>query len=182
MPDSDRLWTTVGSAGTLNQADLAKVTLHQSIVQLGTALAPPPAVAAEGASAESEAASAPELQLPTIQAVVRYNVTPVDGLFFTPGSGLHYFLKLRCRGNVSARLVEVDLQTGAEAQRILLNSNTANFQLVVKEENPTAPESKVMDFVEKAYYVEATLTASAVVIGHPAAIQIIKIQPDAIIQ
>jgi hypothetical protein len=181
MPDSDRLWTTVGSAGSLNQADLAKVTLHQSIVQLGTGLAPPH-VAAEAASAVSEAALAPELQLPTIQAVVRYNVTPVDGLFFTPGSGLHYFLKLRCRGNVSARLVEVDLQTGAETQRILLNSNTANFQVVVKEENPTAPESKVMDFVEKAYYVEATLTASAVVIGHPAAIQIIKIQPDAIIQ
>jgi hypothetical protein len=181
MPDSDRLWTTVGSAGTLNQADLAKVTLHQSIVQLGTAVVPPPA-AAEAASAGGEAAVAPELQLPTIQAVVRYNVTPVDGLFFTPGAGLHYFLKLRCRGNVSARLVEVDLQTGAETQRILLNSNTANFQVVVKEENPAAPESKVMDFVEKAYYVEATLTASAVVIGHPAAIQIIKIQPDAIIQ
>jgi len=178
MADSDRIWTTVGSAGTLNQADLAKVSIHQAIVQLGTDIGPP-ATAAVGAPAGSEAVATPAaLHLPTIQAIARYNVTPVDGLFFTT-SGMHYFLKLRCRGHVSARLVEVDLQTGAETQRILLNSNSASFQVV---QQPEGPPSTVMDFVKKAYYVEATLTASALVVGHPAAIQIIKIEPDSIIE
>ena len=34
MDDKLKIWTTVGSAGILNQADLAKVTLHGSIIQL----------------------------------------------------------------------------------------------------------------------------------------------------
>ena len=45
MEDLKKSWTTVGSAGSLNQADLAKVTLHQSTIQLGTELLPPPPVA-----------------------------------------------------------------------------------------------------------------------------------------
>ena len=39
----------------------------------------------------------------------------------------------------------------------------------------------VLDFVKKAYYVEATLVAPGIVAGHPAAISIIKViaqQPD----
>jgi hypothetical protein len=39
----------------------------------------------------------------------------------------------------------------------------------------------VLDFVNKAYYVEATLVAPALLAGHPAAISIIKVvakQPD----
>jgi hypothetical protein len=178
MADSDRIWTTVGSAGTLNQADLAKVSMHQAIVQLGTGIGPAATAEAAAPAGSGAAATTPALHLPTIQAIARYNVTPVDGLFFT-ASDTHYFLKLRCRGHVSARLVEVDLQTGAETQRIRLNSNTTSFQVV---QQPEGPPSTVMDFVKKAYYVEATLTASALVVGHPAAIQIIKIVPDIIIE
>jgi hypothetical protein len=35
MDDKLKIWTAVGSAGSLNQADLAKVTLHGSIIQVG---------------------------------------------------------------------------------------------------------------------------------------------------
>ena len=44
MDDGWKAWTTVGSAGTLDQTDLAKVHLFQSVVQLGTDLGPPRAV------------------------------------------------------------------------------------------------------------------------------------------
>ena len=45
-----------------------------------------------------------------MSAVVRYNVTPVDGLFAT---GLFvYVLQLTYRGTVSVRLVQVDHQSG----------------------------------------------------------------------
>jgi hypothetical protein len=44
----------------------------------------------------------------------------------------------------------------------------------------TTDDSPVMDFVNNAYYVEATLTASAIVIGNPAEIAVVKIyaSPD----
>jgi hypothetical protein len=40
MDDRLKIWTRVGSAGILSQADLEKVTLHQSIAQLGVDLSP----------------------------------------------------------------------------------------------------------------------------------------------
>jgi hypothetical protein len=35
MDDKLKIWTAVGSAESLNQADLAKVTLHGSVIQVG---------------------------------------------------------------------------------------------------------------------------------------------------
>src|SRR5262249_56997979 len=89
VDDKLKIWTTVGSAGTLNQADLAKVTLHGSIIQVGIDISPPLPVAAA-------AAARPPVGLPTIQAVVRYNVTPVGGpCFDQPATNkFHYRLHL----------------------------------------------------------------------------------------
>jgi hypothetical protein len=39
----------------------------------------------------------------------------------------------------------------------------------------TQPPDFHLDFVNKAYYVEATLTAPVIAVGHPAAISIIKL-------
>jgi hypothetical protein len=47
--------TTVGSAGALNQADRAKVTLHQSIIQLGVD------VVATGGTTAQAATAAPRV-------------------------------------------------------------------------------------------------------------------------
>lgn len=170
MADLDRAWTTVGSAGILNEVDLAKVTLHQSIIQLGVEI-----VAQPLATTVASPAPASFVHLPTAQAVVRYNVVSVDGLF-NPAR-FKYKLLLRCRGQVSANLIEVDLASGLEKSRIQFGSNNSpNFQVQFKLEDPVGQENSVpFDFINKAYYVEATLTAPALVIGHPAAISILQI-------
>ena len=166
MDDEFKVWTTVGSAGTLNQADLAKVSLHQSIVQLGGDLI--------GTTGGTTAAPPAGPGLGTIQAVVRYNVTPVDGLF--PADKFKYALQIRFRNQIAAKLVEVDLATGAENQLILFESKhfPANPNFQVQTVSATT-DSKLMDFIAKAYYVEATLTAPQLAVGHPAEISIIKI-------
>jgi hypothetical protein len=120
--------------------------------------------------------------LPTIQAVVRYNVTAAGGLFNT--GSFAYKLRLRCRGQVSVKLIEVDLASGMENTRIPFNSNnhTAFEDQHAFESAGDPPHSVPFDFDKKAYYVEATLTASAVAIGHPAAISVIQISaPSTII-
>ena len=78
MDDKLKIWTTVGSTGILNQADLAKVTLYGSIIQLGVDIAFP--TTQETATARPTARLG--LAFPTVQAVARYNITPVDGLLF----------------------------------------------------------------------------------------------------
>jgi hypothetical protein len=178
MDNKLKIWTTVGSAGILNQADLAKVTLHGSIIQLGVDIAtPPPAAAARPLS---------QIGLPTIQAVARYNVTPVDGLFFdqVASNKFHYGLELRYLGHVTAKLREVDLHTGNDPDEGLVLFDSTKFAASPSFKVETAFAAQfegVLDFANKAYYVEATLVAPALVVGHPAAISIIKVvakQPD----
>jgi hypothetical protein len=164
MDDSLKVWTTVGSAGTMDQADLAKVHLLQSTVQLGVDL-----------SSTQGAAAAARVAIPTTQAVVRYNVTPVDGLFF-PTAAFTYQLQLRYRGHVNAKLMQVSINTGEETQLVLFDStrfaSTPGFQL----QRAAAPrDSTFLDFVNNGYYVEATLITSAVVIGKPSAISVIQL-------
>jgi hypothetical protein len=181
MTDQMKIWTTVGSAGTLNQTDLAKVQLHQSIVQLGTDVIIDTGTTARAASV------APRFGAPTVQAVVRYNVTPVDGLF-PPGSFFGYDLKIRYRGQITARLMQVDINTGEETQLIPFGPPppqpyfpvTAGFTVnSAPGQQPTHPHPvPFLDFVNHAYYVEATLIASELVLGNPAAISIIKIEPN----
>jgi hypothetical protein len=178
MDDKLKIWTTVGSTGILNQADLAKVTLHGSVIQLGVDIAPtPPATAARPLSG---------IGLPTIQAVARYNVTPVDGLFFdqVASNKFHYGLELRYLGHVTVKLREVDLRTGNDPDEGLVLFDSTNFAASPSFKVETAFATQfegVLDFVKKAYYAEATLIAPALVVGHPAAISIIKVvakQPD----
>ncbi len=164
MDDSLKAWTTVGSAGTMDQADLAKVHMHQSIVQLGVDLG-----STQGDSAAARAT------IPTMQAVVRYNVTPVDGLFFLMAR-FTYQLQLRYRGHVNAKFMQVSINTGEETQLVLFDSTrfpaTSGFQL----QRAAAPtDSAVLDFVNNGYYVEATLITSAIVIGKPSAISVIQL-------
>jgi hypothetical protein len=171
MDDKLKVWTTVGSAGILSQADLAKVTLHGSIIQLGVDIALPPAAAARPLS---------QIGLPTTQAVARYNVTPVDGLFFdqVASNKFHYGLELRYLGHVTAKLRQVDLHTGNDPDAGLVVFDSTNFAASPSFKVETAFAAQfegVLDFVNKAYYVEATLVAPALVVGHPAAISIIKV-------
>lgn len=169
MDDQLKVWTTVGSAGTLDQADLAKVHLFHSIVQLGVDFG-----STQGAAAAARAI------LPTTQAIVRYNVTPVDGLFFIPNK-FKYQLQIRFRGHINAKLMQVDMESGAETQLILFDSTGFPPKPGFQHQTVAAQnDSPLLDFVNKGYYVEATLITSAIVIGNPSAISIIKLiaSPD----
>jgi hypothetical protein len=169
MGDEVRYWTTVGSAGTLSAADLAKVSLDNAVITLGHGIAPPPASAAED----------PSIVMPEVSAVVRYNVTAVDGLFAT-GTGLFsYVLQLTYRGKVRARLVQFEQSSGTEKD--LLHFDSAGFPPApgFSTNGATGGPSVVMDFVNYAYYVEATLTASAIAVGNPAEIAVVKVYATA---
>jgi hypothetical protein len=165
MADEARYWTTVGSAGTLNAADLAKVSLNNAVISLGHGIAPPHAAAAED----------PSIVTPQVSAVVRYNITPVDGLF-VDGQLFVYVLQLTYRGNVHARLVQFDHSTGTETDLVHFDGTSppASGSGFTTRGMETGL-AKLMNFLTCAYYVEATLTTSAIVAGNPAEIAAIKV-------
>jgi len=96
----------------------------------------------------------------------------------------HYGLELRYLGHVTAKLRQVDLHTGndPDAGLVLFDSTKFAASPSFKVETAFAAQFEgVLDFVNKACYVEATLVAPALLVGHPAAISIIKVvakQPD----
>jgi hypothetical protein len=166
MSDEVRIWTSVGSAGTLSAADLAKVSLRNAVISLGVGIAPP-------------GQEDPSIIIPDVTAVVRYNVTPVDGLFLDVS--FHYGLQLTYLGKVRARLVQFDQSSGTETD--MLDFDSTGFPpatTFVTNAVTTTNESTVMDFVNCGYYVEATLSASAIVAGNPAEIALVKVfaSPD----
>jgi len=134
-PDVSRLWTTVGSAGTIDEADMQKVVLDHAIAQLGRLIG-------GVGSASSASAAAPGIAQ-TQSAVIRYNVTAVDGMFPPPvaapptiGTQLRLrFLDTGGSARVLARLIEVDLASGAETVRFAFDSNAfpsaSNYQVQV---------------------------------------------------
>lgn len=177
--DFQKIWTSVGSAGTVDETDMTKVFFDKSVVQMGKPLIlQPTALVNEMAPV----AQANAISLPTTSAVVRYNVTPVDGLFAMPPFGDAPSVEMTLRyldtgsARVVAKLIEVDLASGAETVRLTFDSNafagsTGYHVNAVGDCNPRWR----FDFVKKAYYVEATLTTSAIFVGSAAGISIIKI-------
>lgn len=155
-------WTAAGSAGTVDIADEAKVFYSN-----GT-------VAFREIASQLSAARIRNLPLQTVTAVIRYNVTAVDGLFFESGARLCMSTRFRdngARARVVLRLVEFSLSTGVTTTRLTFDSNTvppqANFQV-----NSASTDFHAFDFSQNAYYVEATLTkqqpvATSVGAGRP---------------
>jgi hypothetical protein len=174
MADKQKIWSTVGSAGILDHVDLPKVSLHRSIIQLGISIDSSAPTTLEATAPTAAGLLGPGF--PTMQAVVRYNVTAVDGLFFPPPPSprLHYALQLRFMGRVTAKLREVDVSNGSENDLVVFQSSGPSSVFQLKQ---TVAEDFVgnLDFVKKAYYVEATLVAPAFMVGHPAAISAIQL-------
>ena len=112
-------------------------------------------------------------------AVVRYNVTPVDGLFnptpvsFPSTHGVQLKVRyLAVSAQVIAKLIEVDLATGVETVRLTFNSTA--FPAVDGyhvQQVSECPPAWAFDFKGKAYYVEATLTHSSLSVGSAAGVQ-----------
>lgn len=131
-----KIWTTVGSAGTVDEADLDKVDLLRGTVVLN--------------------ATAPD----QTRAVVRYNVTAVDGLF-AGGDGYSMGVRFRDNGNqaqVIVNLIEYDYNSGAYRTLLSFDSNTvpaaAGYQ--VSGGFDCRPNWH-FEFGRKAYFIEATL-------------------------
>lgn len=185
--DYTKHWTTVGSAGTVDEADVNKIEFSKSFVQLkGSSPIVIQGVAkAEATTTESrdtKATSEAIISLPTESAVVRYNVTPVDGLFTASPYGTGYnalgmtVRYLAVQGRVVVRLVEVDVYTGLEVERMKFDSATqpATNGYVTRGVGYPLPNWK-FDFVQKAYYIETTLSRSSIVAGGSAGLAIVKL-------
>ena len=169
-PDSDRFWTTVGSAGTLDEKSEGKVFFDRAVVQKGQTIGFKSArVVSQGEGGVSE----------TDSAVIRYNVTAVDGLFDVQGIRMAVrFLDEGVDARVFAQLIEVDMLTGAEVTLMTFDSDDPNVPVLsgyhmydVCDDN----RKQQFDFVQKAYYVEATLTTSAFVTPSAAGIEAIQL-------
>lgn len=173
--DVDKNWTTVGSAGTLDESSVGKVFFDHSIVQMGRV-------------GGSTTASTPALiSTQTDSAVIRYNVTVVDSFFVPrscrPDNSLDVRLRLRYLAagpgaRVVAKLIEVDLATGREKPLLTFDSADSNLP---RSDNYQAQSVSVcgrpwnFDFQNKAYYIEATLTSSSIAAVSAAGIQVIQI-------
>ena len=179
VPAADKIWTTVGSAGTVDETDVNKVFFDHAVVQMGRLVGnQPPSVKRSVVGT-------------TLSAVVRYNVTPAEGLFIRPRNcvvstgnscpGVALALRFLDTGNsarVLARLIEVDMATGGEVTRLTFDSNDPIFVPANRYQVGSKAECNPrwhFDFKNKAYYVEATLTGSAISFGAASGIQIIKI-------
>lgn len=175
--DVDRNWTTVGSAGTLDEKSVGKVFFDQSKVQMGSVV---------GGTTTGNSGL---ISTQTDSAVIRYNVTAVDS-FFVPRvcrtnkslSSLDVRLRLRYLASnpgarVVAKLIEADLATGTE--KTLLTFDSAGPGLSLSDNYQVQSISVCgrpwnFDFQNKAYYIEATLTVNGIVIS-AAGIQMIQI-------
>jgi hypothetical protein len=182
----NRLWTTVGSDGTVDERDAGKVIFDRSAVQVGQFIGDNHPVALTMSETDS--------------AVIRYNVTPADALFELrrpcedpnkgdpsglgcPGIGLQVrYLAAGFDARVVAKLIEVDMATGIHVDRLTLDSSSfpASEEYQVQSVGQcTPPEgSWRFNFRDKAYYIEATLIHSAIVASSAAGIQMIKITND----
>jgi hypothetical protein len=174
--DVDKNWTTVGSAGTLDESSVGRVFFDHSIVQMGRLTGGTTTTAKRRASIFTQ----------TQSAVIRYNVTPVDG-FFVPRACLTSLspdVRLRLRylasgpgARVVAKLIEVNLATGAEKTHLTFDSadpilpRSDNYQV---QSISACGRPWNFDFENKAYYIEATLTTSVLASFSAAGIQMIQ--------
>src|SRR5215475_13941282 len=144
---TNQFWSSAGSAGTVNIPDIGKVVFDNSIVQL------------QGIDLVFSQ-SAPLAALPVVQtqAVIRYGVTPVEGVL-SQALGL----KLRYRdgsGRVTAVLIQVDIATGAENHTVAtFDSDGFTRSNAFQVHGPGL--GTVLDFSNSAYYVELRLTGFA---------------------
>lgn len=170
LPDKNKLWTSVGSDGKVDERDTSKIFFDRSVAQMGQVLSGSTTASARRALIAQQ----------TQSAVIRYNVTPVDTLFRTSGGielKLQYLAAGRS-GRVLANLVEVDLASGTET--VLATFNSSNFPSAnsyqVRSVAQCGPAvDRPLDFERNAYYIDVTLTNRPIVVGSAAGVRIIKL-------
>lgn len=180
---------TVGSAGIVDPSDSGKVVCAGPVAQLGIGVSglEPPVAGTEGALAA-------RVTLPQTMATIRYPV-PAEGPALSSALGL-LGLVLRYRsgtGRVVATLLEVPVlydelgDPGTVTERVLLQFDSASaapsaaFRTVIARlPRASGLYGYLLQFGPNVYYVDLTLTGSAIVAGQPpavAAIEIVGFQP-----
>jgi hypothetical protein len=157
-------WSTVGSTGTADKVDLNKIVYSNGIVSFPEITGP-----------QLSGRRVSGLQLQTVQAVIRYNVSAVDGLFFDSGP-LCMLVRFRDDGNrarVLLRLLRLNLEDGTTAPMLTFDSNSFAAQANFQVNSVSSISRATFDFSHNAYYVEATLTkqqpiATSIGAGKPA--------------
>lgn len=139
--DAIELWTTVASAGTVDEADASMVNLSGTNANIRS-VAPAPAA-----------------------LDIRYNVVPVDGLYF---GGSSHVITARFKDNGAAaqvivRLKRHNLNTGTVSTLLTLDSNTWPSNTLYQKQSMSTgcPPGWTFDFLTYAYFVEVTITKSA---------------------
>ena len=132
-----RAWTTVGSAGTIDDDSVDDVLLHFNHASLKVN---------EGNVSSGK---------------IRYNVTATDMLFFGDTSIMQITYKDRGEGSrITARLFKVDLETGAGLTVLKFDSNAFPPGPVVQRQFVTqkCSEAEGFDFDRFAYYIEVSMS------------------------
>lgn len=140
-------WTSIGAAGTPDEADLAEYSTSGGFVSL--------------------VGAAPRI------LTMRYNVVAVPGVL--PINGDHQ-LQVRFRDNgdnstVLVRLMEYNLETGVGRELLRLDSNDYPASSLFQSHTVTTGACNAsMDFFLNAYYIEAVLQthSSTLPTGSPA--------------
>lgn len=144
-----KAWTTVGSAGTVDEADAGKIVLQGSTIGFPEILPP----------TKQQSAFEVGLPLETVTAVVRYNVVATDNLL-EGGTNLGLRSRFRDDGNnaqVILRLIEVNIETGASSIVLTLDSNAFTANTNYQAQSVSTFIGNRMDFFQNAYFIEATL-------------------------
>lgn len=145
-----KAWTTVGSAGTIDEADTGKVVLSGSTIAFPEILPP---------TKDNTFSQFLPLPLETVTATVRYNVVATDNLF---DGGSHLGLRSRFRddGNnaqIILRLIEVNIETGASTVLLTLDTNNFASSVGYQAQSVSTLIGNRISFLENAYFIEATM-------------------------
>jgi hypothetical protein len=148
-------WTSVGSAGTVDEDSLSIVGMRGSFVEMNTSCV----LAILKISKFCTVA--------TGTVTVRYKVVPTGALNIMPPSGFVPFslmARFRDAGNmqhVVLLLKEVNLQSGSENTLLTLDSDS--FPASTNYQTQTGPRSCgfTVNFDQNAYYVEALISNSS---------------------
>ena len=138
LAQSKSAWTTVGSAGIVNEG-------HFDLVDLSG-----------GGLAQFQAGAPADTS-----ALIRYNVTATAGLFGALGTPIRMnvrFMDNNGNGNVIVRLKEYNFVAGLPATTIIeFNSNEQASSASLQNGHKMAPCGFAFDFANKAYYLEVEL-------------------------
>jgi hypothetical protein len=133
----EKPWTSVGSAGTVDEDSLDRILLHTAIAQ----------VRDTG---------------PASVSTVRYNIVAVEGLFGGDG-GINLtarFLDAHDDDQVLLLLRQSSVLTGALTTLVVLDSNDYPPSFSYQTRSVCNPDGR-FDFSQNAYYIEAILTKAA---------------------